>query len=309
MSMDPWLAKIYGTDGGEDLEKTAQYMLLEKLAAEEGIDLSQVPPDQIDALAQQVSQQFGGQQPGAPQQQVPGADQPDPQLVAAIEQLRAQGYPDDQIEAYLEQQLSGGQEQPQQPAQAQQPQGQPQPQVAPQGGQPQGPLGTMLAGMQRQGGQPQAQPQPQMQAPQGGGQPGVSETLQKEAQAKFEEADFLGRVMAHSYYQELREIAANDGQVKTASIKDLLQTAGGHVKAHTAAGSSSPVRKAMEHVGRHSTAYAAGGAGSAGLGAGAAIGRATKTDKTKTAGEAAVEALAHARAIEILRANGYTITE
>lgn len=299
MSMDPWLAKIYGTDGGEDLEKTAQYMLLEKLAAEEGVDLSGLPPEQIDALAQQVSEQAAaeqaaqagaqqgqpqpGAQPGAqpaapqgaaPQQGAqPGAAGPiDPQLLAQAQAILEQHV------AWQDSQAGAGQGQP---GMGQGGFGQPQPQM---------------------GGVPQAQPE--------------MNQLQKEAQAKFEEADFLGRVMAHSYFHELREISA--GQEKTAGIKDLLQRAGGHVKAHTAAGSSSPVRKAYdavsgaahgaaEHVKSHAPAYAAGGAGAAGLGAGVALGRATKTEKTKTAGEAAIEALANARALEILRANGYNV--
>lgn len=46
----------------------------------------------------------------------------------------------------------------------------------------------------------------------GGGaeDPGVGG--EEEAQAKFAEADFLGRVMAHSYTQELNKIAAEGGE-------------------------------------------------------------------------------------------------
>lgn len=52
MAMDQWLAKIYGTDGAaDDLEKTAQSHLLQKLAEEQGIDLSGLSEDQIQELA------------------------------------------------------------------------------------------------------------------------------------------------------------------------------------------------------------------------------------------------------------------
>ena len=105
MAINQWLAEVYGTDNsgaGDDLEKTAQAMLLEKLAEQEGIDLSGLDENQLDALAQQIiaDSQEGDQAP---------ADGPSPE--------------------------------------------------------------------------------------------------EEEAQAKFAEADFLGRVMAHSYTQELNKIA------------------------------------------------------------------------------------------------------
>jgi hypothetical protein len=134
MSMDPWLAQVYGTaSGGEaatDLEKTAQAMFLQKLSAQENVDLSQLSPEQQEQLVQQI---LAGQQPAVPQ----------------------------------------GQPQPGQPQQAA-PQGQPV--------------------------QPQGDPSQMDQAQ-------VQELMMKEAQAKFEEADFLGRAMAHAYVNELEKIA------------------------------------------------------------------------------------------------------
>jgi hypothetical protein len=46
-----------------------------------------------------------------------------------------------------------------------------------------------------------------------GGTPAPEADLEKEAQAKFEEADFLGRVMAHSFNQELGEIEKQAGML------------------------------------------------------------------------------------------------
>jgi hypothetical protein len=104
-NMDPWLAQVYGTGGGsDDLEKTAQYHLLQKLAEEEGVDLSGLSEEELQALSDEVLSDEGEEQ----------------------------GYEADG--EYSE------------------------------------------------------------------------EDLQKEAQAKFEEADFLGRVMAHSYTQEMQKI-------------------------------------------------------------------------------------------------------
>ncbi len=104
--MDEWLAQIYGTGAAQDLEKTAQYHLLAKLAEEEGVDLSGLSEEELDQLAIQAG--LGGEE------------------------------------------VQDGQQLEEAPSQ---------------------------------------------------------ELLMKEAQAKFEEADFLGRVMAHSYTQELEKIA------------------------------------------------------------------------------------------------------
>lgn len=65
--MNNWLAQAYGTNGAghdSDLEKTAQAMMLSKLAQDEGIDLSGLNEDQLAMLAQEVSQQLAQQQGG-----------------------------------------------------------------------------------------------------------------------------------------------------------------------------------------------------------------------------------------------------
>jgi len=48
----------------------------------------------------------------------------------------------------------------------------------------------------------------------------VSADVEKQAQANLQEADFLGRVMAHSFWQEvgtLKEASVGDGQTKEAA--------------------------------------------------------------------------------------------
>jgi hypothetical protein len=116
MTMDEWLANVYGTGGAPeqvDLEKMAQLAILEKLANEEGYDLSGLTEEQAIALANEVM--AAGSQDGETQQEPEQQEQQDPEQVEM--------------------------------------------------------------------------------------------ELAKEAQAKFEEADFLGRVMAHAYTQELEKIA------------------------------------------------------------------------------------------------------
>jgi hypothetical protein len=229
--MDNWLASIYGTNAATDIEKTAQHNLLQKLAEEEGIDLSGMSDDELSNLYAQVSGDDGA---GAVDEgttvEQPGAADP-----AALE----------------------------------------------------------------------------------------AEAV-KLAQEKFEEADFLGRVMAHAYNQELEKIA----QEKTAgtrgawkgveaagkagkaigsaakgafgAAKGKAQSIGGHMKAHTAPGSSSKVRGAMDHGLRNKERYAVGaGAAAAGVGAKKAFG-----GKNKEA--SAFEKLAELRAGELLGAAGVT---
>lgn len=77
--MNSWLAQAYGTNGAgqsSDLEKTAQAMMLSKLAEQEGIDLSGLDEQQLALLAQEVSQQLaaqqGGDMEGMPQPGMPG---------------------------------------------------------------------------------------------------------------------------------------------------------------------------------------------------------------------------------------------
>ncbi len=241
-AVDPWLAQVYGTGSAEDLEKTAQYHFLAKLAEDVGLDISQMSEDEIAELAA-AAQQFQQQPQGQP-----GAQQ--------FGQPQQQGFP--------QQGQQFGQ-----PGQFGQ-QGQ---QFAPQQGQP-GFNPQMMAGQQQQ---PQAQQQGQV----------------KEAQQKFEEADFLGRIMAHSYTNELQKIAGiqRAGQVKLAG------------RFSGAAGKAKGAAKAVAgHVGKHKGAYGAGAAGAGGF----AAGRASK--RTKEASASAFEKLAFEQAENILNAavqNGY----
>lgn len=218
--MDQWLANIYGTGGGEDLEKTAQAVMLQKLAEEEGVDISGLDEAQLEALAQEV-------------------------------------------------------------------------------------LGDDGDVVQDGGIDPQQQQQIE------GGQPVVTEEqLAKEAQAKFEEADFLGRVMAHAYTQELEKIAASQEQEKTAAFhaggtprslgnrmrfgalkakmkgRAALEDAGKKIR--------SGAGRAAEHVKKHKGTYAAGAAGAAGA---YAAGRAGKNKEAS-----AFEKLAFEHAQQILGA-------
>ncbi len=81
--MNEWLAQAYGTNGAaheSDLEKTAQAMMLTKLAEQEGIDLSGLDEQQLTLLAQEVAQQMAqqqqqpqGAQPGMAPPQMPPA--------------------------------------------------------------------------------------------------------------------------------------------------------------------------------------------------------------------------------------------
>jgi hypothetical protein len=212
--MDAWLAQIYGTGGASDtdIEKTAQSMLLEKLAAAEGIDISGLTPEQVSGLAAEV---LPTEEEEVQQQQA--AQQP---VVAAPPTL-----------------------------------------TAPQG---------MVA-----------------QAGEGASEEEVSEDKVKEAQSKFEEADFLGRVMAHAYTQELEKIAGFGMNVAKGHMRDAGRAIkGGAEKAYGATRS---------HLSSNKGKYIAGaGAGAAGF----AAGRMSK--------EASIfiEKLAEIRAAEILQENG-----
>jgi hypothetical protein len=113
--------------------------------------------------------------------------------------------------------------------------------------------------------------------------------LAKEAQAKFEEADLLGRVMAHAYTQELEKIAAE--KEKTAgrfgAVAAKGKAFGASAKQHAG--------KAVEHVKGHKGHY---GAAAAGLAAGEAHGRMRKH-------ASAFDKLAEMQAAEMLSAAGF----
>ena len=294
MSMDPWLAQVYGTNGGdaEDLQKLAQAEMAQQLAAQEGIDLSQLSPEQIAQLGQEMGVE--GQQPqGAEgeiteehyaqaQQILSAPDQYDPALVEQAQGIMAQ------VEQMQAQQ--GGQQQM---------------------GQPQQP-GMGAPGQQQMGGQPQ---QPQ--------QPGQAEQVKiAEAQAKFEEADFLGRVMAHSFNQEAEKIAAAK-LAGDAALEERQRIARGHARLGGGAGALIGGAAGAMHGGGSPAARVAKGVGGAvagglyGAGSGWASSRIHSgvghhlgghmgkgEEHTKEATVNAIEKAAMAQAANILQSNG-----
>lgn len=220
--MNSWLAQVYGTGGnagGDDLEKVAQTMLLEKMAQAEGVDISGLAPEQLDALAAEVLEGEGGGEPAA---------------------------------------------------------------VAAGGGAP-----------VKAAGEPASET--------GEGEPEENEELMKEAQAKFEEADFLGRVMAHSYTQELDKIAASKAaapsKTKTAGVGAAL----GRLREGAGAAASAAKShggKALDFAAKHKKEIGIGaGAAAAGGAAGYAAGRSKEASVF-------VEKLAQIKAAEILTENG-----
>lgn len=254
--MNPWLASIYGTDGADDLEKTAQAHLLHKLAAESNLDISQLSPEEMQQLVQELAAE--GYDVGALMQPQVNTQQPP---MPGMDMNPAQAG------------MGGGL-----------PQGQPQRAFAPaqQGGQPQMPQGMNPQMMQ--GGQA---PQQDMAS------------MQKEAQAKFEEADLLGRVMAHAYTDELEKIASHR---KTAGRFDGIRGAANaahNAASHTAGRVGSRARSKLTEIGmkarHHKGAIAAGAAG---LAAGEVHGRMSKK-------ASAFEKLAEEHASDILSATGY----
>lgn len=79
----------------------------------------------------------------------------------------------------------------------------------------------------------------------------------KEAAAKLAEADFLGRVMAHAYVDELNKIASGD-QEKEAGVVDSARRAGWAASSKARRGAEA-VGKHLERVGKKVTDKAMGG--------------------------------------------------
>jgi hypothetical protein len=139
-------------------------------------------------------------------------------------------------------------------------------------------------------------------------EPAEDEEIEKvsEAQEKLAEADYLGRVMAHSYTQELRKIAAaaemeKDAGERWEKMKGKAREFGGKAKAKAQAGWAKAKEhggKAVAHVKAHPKSYAAGAVGAAAAGAGAAY------YKHKKKHSSAIDTLAERRALEILEQNG-----
>ncbi len=257
----PWLTSIYGTSTDDDFEKVAQTQLLAKLAEDNKIDLSQFSPEELQMLLQEVM----SEQEQPPQEPQAGMGQPQ----------QAPGY--------------GINPNPMQPGM-----GQPNPMngVRPPVAQP-----SAFAPAANQQ-QPNGGMQPyQMAAQQGGQDMGA---LQKEAAAKFEEADLLGRVMAHSYTDELEKIAAERQKTagKLEGAKSALKGAAGKARdaaAHAHGSAKGYGSRAAEHVKSHKGAY---GAAAGAAGAGFAAGRMSKK-------ASAFEKLAEMQAAEILGAAGF----
>ncbi len=243
--MNQWLAEIYGTNGADadDFEKTAQAHLLSKLAEENKLDLSQFSPEELQQLLTEVM----GEQVMAQGQEA------GPQINAQSPQ--SQGLP------------PGTDMNPTQMGQ--------QPQQRP-GQHP----------MMQQAFAPAAQPQVPQGMPAGAmQQPSAGDTasLQKEAQAKFEEADLLGRVMAHAYTQELEKIAMTKTAGKLDAAKDAVKGVAGK-----AANFGKNNKKAI-------------GAAAGGAAAGFAAGRMSK----KASAGPAFQKLAEMHAADILGAAGF----
>lgn len=160
------------------------------------------------------------------------------------------------------------------------------------------------------------------------------EDLEKEAQAKFEEADFLGRVMAHSMWQELDNI-----QKEAAGVGEAIRGAASKVRAATTGRVGEAVAKRLRKGGlgetgkrivhavgggvrkgsRTGKTYAAGskrlagaaevGTAAAGLGAAGGAGygayKGIKHLRGKNKEGSALNSLIEQRAIEHLAAAGY----
>lgn len=151
----------------------------------------------------------------------------------------------------------------------------------------------------------------------------AEETEEKQASEKLAEADYLGRVMAHSYVQELKNIE------KQAGMKETAGKVMGHVKRHASdvkegfkdlkemAKSPRQAGSALKHSvksqgvkgtvkGNKNSLKALGVAGAGAAGAGAAA-KKYKDKKSSTA--SALDTLAAQRAIEILAENGIDLNE
>lgn len=275
--MNPWLAEIYGTNGADDFEKTAQAHLLQKLAAEGNIDISQFTPEELEQL---------------------------------VQELAAEGHPVGDLLQSPEQQ----QPQMQMPGMSQ---GQPGQAFAPAMGLPQQQRPQAFAPANQQPQMPQGMNPQMMQQPQAGGMDAGA--MQKEAQAKFEEADLLGRVMAHAYTDELEKIAGHQKIAGTyprsglgrladkgrhhlgnaaSSAKGALHSASnraGHAADRAGSKASSKLTELGMKARHHKGAIGAGAVGAAG---GFAAGRMSKK-------ASAFEKLAEEHAADILATTGY----
>lgn len=124
----------------------------------------------------------------------------------------------------------------------------------------------------------------------------------EEAKEKIAEADYLGRVMAHAYTNELRKIAAE--QEKTAGkVGDFAKGVKDRVK--------SPDSKVGSFLRRHGRTMAEGAGGAAALKAGHMLGKRSKNKKASAEAQepTPLDILAAQRAEEILKANGIELEQ
>lgn len=129
-------------------------------------------------------------------------------------------------------------------------------------------------------------------------------------QEKIAEADYLGRVMAHAYAAERREIEKNAGKLD--NLKGAAAMAGAAASKHkdkAVKGAKAAGGKVLEHLKAHGKHMA--GAGAAGAAAGAVAGRKSKKASAEEVPAqeeqqvSALDQLAVARAEEILKEHGY----
>jgi hypothetical protein len=129
------------------------------------------------------------------------------------------------------------------------------------------------------------------------GQEAEEPAAEDEAQEKVAEADYLGRVMAHAYVNELR------------NIEKTAEEAAPAAEAPAAEAPKSRFQKVKEHLGKHKKKYIGGAVAAGTLAAGAKFGpKAVGAMKARFQKKSsALDALAEQRAMEILEANGIDI--
>jgi len=139
----------------------------------------------------------------------------------------------------------------------------------------------------------------------------AGEALTGEEQEKIAEADYLGRIMAHAFVAEQREIfekTAGKGSAGSKVTKHLKELGARAQKGGKAVGKavSGAVKKTGKHLKRNREAYAGAAGGVAGGGVmGFAAGRATGGGReVRASATPAIDELALARVQEILEQNG-----
>lgn len=120
-----------------------------------------------------------------------------------------------------------------------------------------------------------------------------------EAQEKVAEADYLGRVMAHAFVHETKEIEKEKVAKGFPTSRAGVAAMAAGQKAHeVGAAAKKGAGKVGEFVKKHGKKFSAGGGA---VGGGAAVHAAHKAKEKKSS---AVDQLVEARALEILEASG-----